>query len=93
MKRSGPAARARVRVRIPEPDCASAPGRVKCAQRVIHHNVYRCSPRLPPHSVQVLATSFTTMCSHVIPPQCMQVLATSSTTMCTGARHVTSFTT
>ena len=30
------------------------------ARHVIHHTVYRCSPRHPPHSVPVLATSSTT---------------------------------
>ena len=30
------------------------------SHRVIHHNVYWCSPRRPPHSAAVLASSFTT---------------------------------
>ena len=33
------------------------------ARHVIHHVVYRCSPRHPPHGVPVLATSSTTWCT------------------------------
>ena len=72
------------------------------ACHVIHHTVYRCSPRHPPQCVPVLATSSASMCigaRHVIhfdvyrcsprhPLRCVPVLATSSTTRCTGARHV-----
>ena len=62
--------------------------------RVIHHILYRCSPRHPPHTVPVLATSSTTHCTgarHVIhhilyrcsphhPPHSVPVFSTSSTT-------------
>jgi hypothetical protein len=33
------------------------------ARRVIHHTVYRCSPRHSLHSAPVLATSSTTQCT------------------------------
>ena len=65
------------------------------ACHVIHHMVYRCLPRHPPHGVPVLATSSTTWCTgarHVIhhlvhrcspphPPHGILVLATSSTAL------------
>ena len=54
-------------------------GRVKSARRVIHHVVYRCSPRRTPRSEPVLATS-------CYPPHSVPVHITSSTKVSTRPR-------
>ena len=66
--------------------CGSSGGAAPPQRHVKHLTVYPCSPRHPPHSVHVLATS--SICSPRHPPHCVQVLAASSTTLFTCARNV-----